>query len=95
MGQAFLSHVDELQAKIRRTERERDEYQAQVHTLTERVSAMTSAASSAAASTVTAIERIQEMEKVLKAAEAWVMGGSHAALVEAVQVWKKYKGSWS
>ncbi len=53
------------------------------------------AASSAAATTVTAIERIQEMEKVVKAAEEWARGGSHAALTDAVVYWQKLKGTWS
>lgn len=55
-------------AALQRVERERDEYQGQAHSLEERVRNMTSAASMAAASTVKAIERIQELEPVVDAA---------------------------
>jgi len=54
-----------------RAERERDEYQAQVHGLAERCSNMTSAASSAAGSTVIALERLQEYQEVVNAAVDW------------------------
>jgi hypothetical protein len=61
----------------------------------EKIRNLTSAASSAAQTTVTAIERIQEMEKVVKAAEAWVRGGPHGALMDAVTQWEKLKKGWS
>lgn len=56
---------------VKRLEQDVKEYSDQVATLTERVRNMTSAATSAAASTVKAIERIQEMEPVVKAATTW------------------------
>lgn len=51
--------------------REAAKLREQVHELTGRVRNMTSAASSAAASTVIAIERIEQMDKIVKAAQAW------------------------
>jgi len=87
--------VEALREKLERAERERDDYQSECHTLNERLKGMTSAASSAAASTVTAIERIQEMEKVVLAAETWAQGGPHAALNEAVREWQRFRRSWS
>ena len=73
----------------------RKEAQERISALEEQVRAMTSAASSAAQTTVTAIERIQEMEKVVKAAENWAKGGPHAALTEAIIAWEKFKKTWS
>lgn len=63
--------VERIERELDEARRDRDTYQAQVHTLTERARNMTSAATSAAASTVKAIERIQEMEPVVKAATTW------------------------
>jgi hypothetical protein len=85
----------DLKDKLARVERDLAHYQAQVHDAHEKLTHMTSAATSAAASTVTAIERIQEMEKVVLAAEEWVAGGSHAALVDAVKAWQKLRKAWS
>lgn len=52
-------------------ERDRDHYRDEVHSLNEKMRGMTSAASSAAASTVIAIDRIQELLLVVDAAVAW------------------------
>lgn len=60
-----------------------------------RVKEMSGAASSAASTTVTALERIQAMEKVVEAAVAWARGGSHARLTEEVNAWLDYKRTWS
>lgn len=87
--------VEDLRRQLAAAQREAAEYREQVHALTERTRNMTSAASSAAATTVTAIERIQEMDLVVKAAEAWADGGSHAALTDAVKAWRKKKAKWS
>lgn len=59
--------MDELE----RLRQERDEYRDLSQTLGERVTQMTSAAVSAAASTVTAIERLQELQEVVDAAVEW------------------------
>src|SRR3990167_4930841 len=58
-----------------KAERERAEYQAQVHALAERCSNMTSAASSAAGSTVIALERLQEFQTIVDAAGEGREGG--------------------
>ena len=87
--------IERLKLQVERLERERDEYQARLHTANERLNGMTSAASSAAATTVTAIERIQKMEKVVEAAIAWHQGGPHAKLSDEVREWLKYKKTWA
>lgn len=63
--------------------------------LAETLKALKGAAANASATAVTAIERIQEMEKVVEAAEAWVRGGSHSNLTEAVKAWQTLKQRWS
>lgn len=63
--------VPALIVRATRAELSRDEYASHVHQLTERVNRMTSAASSAAASTVTALDRIQELMLVVDAALGW------------------------
>lgn len=85
----------ETQAKLKQAYEDRDEYRTALHLVNEVKAKMTSAATSAAATAVSAIERIQEMEKVVEAAVAWSLGGSHATLMNAVKVWTKFKGTWS
>lgn len=75
--------------------REVEYYRDQLHTANERIRMMTSAAASAAASTVTAIERIQEMEKVVNAAVECARTGERKELKRAVDFWLKHKGTWS
>lgn len=70
-------------------------YQDQLHEANERIRMMTSAATSAAASTVTAIERIQEMEKVVNAAIKFVETGEYHELHRVTGAWLKHKRSWS
>jgi hypothetical protein len=77
--------------EVARLKRDVEYYRDQLHEANERIRMMTSAATSAAASTVTAIERIQEMEKVVNAA----VNGEPTALKKAVAAWLAYKGSWS
>jgi len=83
--QVFATHIDRL-------ERDLADYRERVATLTERTRNMTSAATNAAASTVKAIERIQEMEPVVKAAEKWftqkrVITYFDNDLLKAVETW--------
>lgn len=40
-------------------------------------------------------EKLAQMRSAVKAAEAWADGGSHAALTDAVKVWRKLKKAWS
>jgi predicted glycoside hydrolase/deacetylase ChbG (UPF0249 family) len=87
--------TEDLRQELALAQRHEREWKSAAADLQGRLEAMKRAASSAAATTVTAIERIQEMEKVVKAAEAWVKAGSHAALVDAVNAWQKLKESWS
>lgn len=74
-------HVANLERELRvtrerlaRTERERDEYQSQVHSLNERGDRMTSAASSAAGTAEAALRRLLRAKPVLEAAEKLVDG---------------------
>lgn len=76
-------------------QRELAEWKAAAADLQQRLDAMKSAASSAAATTITAIERIQEMEKVVNAAVNWHQGGQHHKLTDAVRTWLNFRKSWS
>lgn len=64
------SEEQRMEAQLRYM-RERDEYRAQVHELTEKLRNMTSAATGAAASTVTALDRLLELEPLIDAALDW------------------------
>jgi len=65
------AQVSGLRDALARVVRERDEYQSQCHAAHEERAKMTSAAAIAAASTVSAIERIQELMLIVDAAVAW------------------------
>lgn len=67
-----LREIVELREKLERAERERDEYRDQVHTLTERVSGMTSAATGAAATAEAALGRLIAAQVIVDAAYAFV-----------------------
>lgn len=60
--------IVELREALAQVERERDEYQAQVHLLTERVGNMTNAATGAAATAESALRRLIAAQVVLDAA---------------------------
>jgi hypothetical protein len=72
MEYRFRDEAAELREKLARVERERDEYQSQVHDLTERVNGMTNAASMAAGTAESALRRIMRYEPVVEAAVALV-----------------------
>lgn len=57
-----------------RAERERHEYRDQVHVLNERIGRMTDAALKAAATTTTALDRLQFYEAIVNAVVAWYRG---------------------
>lgn len=86
--------MEEILKKLEALEQDVEYYRDQLHTANERIGMMTSAASSAAATTVTAIERIQEMEKVVNEAIEWYQGNDND-LRAVVGAWLKYKGTWS
>ena len=60
----------ELREKLERAERERDEYQSQVHDLNERIGRMTSAATGAAATAEAALGRLIAAQVIVDAAYA-------------------------
>lgn len=86
-----------LRERLDRALRERDEYQDQVHALTERVRNMTNAASNAAATATAAIGRLEVAEEVAKAAEKFIDDPKSLnaifALHEKVLAWQARKPS--
>lgn len=63
--------IERLEEQLARARRERDEYADEVHRLNGVVRLQTSAATSAAASAYTAIERLQFWEALVNAAAEW------------------------
>lgn len=84
--------VAELLEEIASLKRERDEYRARVHELTELRGNMTSAATMAAATAEQAIRRAMTAEKVANSARAFVRDPKSVnalfALDEAVTEWE-------
>lgn len=75
--------VEELRELLARVERERDEYQSQVHTLTERVNNMTRAATGAAATAEAALGRLIAAQVIVDAAYAFADNISQRSDVKA------------
>lgn len=85
----------QLKEKIAASEEAATTFKKTIQGLEEQVRNLKSATATAAETTVTALDRLIEMEKVVKAAESWASGGSHAALTDAVTHWQKLKKTWS
>lgn len=92
-----MDAVTPSEPPLARALRERDEYQDQVHVLTEHVRNMTNAASNAAATATAAISRLEVAEEVAKAAEKFIDDPKSLnaifALHEKVLAWQARKPS--